>query len=245
MEQRKVLSALILAILLLSCAIIWFYPPTGDYRVDNPSWNGFSKLNSETGAVALGSLEDLPSTGRGTTLVLVPYEQMSNQELLKLGSYVNSGGTVVVLDDYGFGNQVLGSLGLQARFSGQSLLDPLYNYKNKWFPEISDFAVNSQNVTVNSVVLNHASYLSSNEGMEVVAYSSSFSFVDVNGDEIWDSNEPAGAQPVAAYAKLGSGFVVAVSDPSLAINGMIDLADNLQFINKILSIQGENSVGIH
>ena len=241
-ESRKVLSVLVLAIILLSCAIIWFYPPTGDYRVDNPSWNGFSKLNSETAAVSLGALEDLPSAGTGTALVLVPYEQISDQEISKLSSYVNSGGTVVVMDDFGFGNQVLSGLGLQARFSGQSLLDPLFNYKNKWFPEISDFTPTPQNVTVDSIVLNHATYLSNSKGMEVVAYSSKFSFVDANGDETWESNETTGALPVAAYTQLGAGFVVAVSDPSIAINGMIGLGDNLQFINKVLSIHGENSV---
>jgi hypothetical protein len=238
MESRKVLPALILIIVLVSCAIIWFYPPTGDFRVDNPAWNGYSELSKNTGALALASLSDLPSSGDGTALVLVPYEQFTTIELSEINNYVSSGGTLVLLDDYGYGDQVLGNLGLNARFSGQTLLDPLFNYKNKWFPTITDFSPTTANVNVSSIVFNHATYLNGTTGMMPIAFSSDFSFADANNNATYDAGELNGPLAVAAYAKLGQGFVVVVSDPSLAINGMIYQGSNREFINKIVYIGG-------
>lgn len=238
MEPRKVLPVLMLVILLGSCAIVWFYPPTGDFRTDNPSWNGYSELSKQTNATTLEALSNLPSEGKGTALILVPYEPFTQQELTEINSYVISGGQLVLLDDYGYGNQVLSGLGLSAKFSGKTLLDPLFNYKNKWFPTITDFPVTTANVNVSSIVFNHATYLDQTTGMTTIAYSSSFSFGDINGNQTWSSGDPAGPLPVAAYTKINQGYVVIVSDPSIAINSMLGLGDNSEFINKILSIQG-------
>jgi hypothetical protein len=54
-------------------------------------------------------------------LILVPYTGFSDVELGQLRSYVVSGGTLVLLDDYGFGNEVLSGLGLRMRFMGDTL----------------------------------------------------------------------------------------------------------------------------
>ena len=80
--------------------------------------------------------------------------------------------------------------------------------------------------------------LNNTSGSTVVAYSSTFSFLDVNGDGSWNNNEPNGPFPVVAYNALGQGIVVAIADPSLMINGMIGLDNNLQLINNVVSIQG-------
>jgi hypothetical protein len=240
LQPRKVLPVLILIILLMSCAIVWLCPPSGNYRVDNPAWNGYSELSKKTGALSLSTFSDLPSTGEGTALILVAYEQFTEQELTLLRNYVGSGGTLALLDDYGYGNQVLGGLELDAQFSGQTLLDPLFNYKNQWFPTTTDFAGTAANVNVSSIVFNHATYLNKTGRMNILANSSSFSFSDIDNDNIWDSGEPSGTLPVAAFTKYAQGYVVIVSDPSLGINSMLDLNDNFEFISKILSIESSN-----
>jgi hypothetical protein len=233
-ESRKVLPALILLMVLALSAIVWFYPPTGDFRVDNPFWNGLSSLSDQEKVAPLKSLGDLPSNGKGTALLLVPYEQFSEAELTQIRSYVSSGGTLVLLDDYGFGNQVLSSLGLNMRFTGQPLLDPLFDYRNKWLPKITDFVSTPLSVNVSSIVFNHATALNGTSDVSVVGYSSSFSFLDANSNGAWDDGEPNGPFVVAAYTKMGQGYVVT----SLLINGMVNLDDNLQFVNNVVSIQG-------
>ena len=130
----------------------------------------------------------LPSNPHGTALLLIPYVQFSAGELSELNSYVSNGGTLVVLDDYGFGNQVLSGVGLSMRFTGVPLLDPLYNYKDEWLPQIVDFAASPLTANVSSLVLNHATCLNTTSDATVLAFSSSFSFLDLKGTGTYDSN---------------------------------------------------------
>ncbi len=231
---------MILIIVLALAVIVWFYPPTGDFSVGNPSWNGISTYSNIVKATLLTSFTDLPAASKGTSLILVPYEPFSKSEIAQLQAYVLNGGTIVLMDDYGYGNQVLNGLGLNIRFSGQTLLDPLYDYRNARLPKITDFTSSIINVNVSSIVFNHATCLTDISGATVIASSSSFSFLDLNNNGAYDSNEPNGPFPVAAYVKMSQGYIVAVADPSPLINGMINLDNNQQFVNNLVSIQTSN-----
>jgi hypothetical protein len=233
-----------IAIVLVMAALIWFFPANGAFRVENTFWNGISTFNSQSKATALETFSDLPSNPIKTTLFLVPYEPFSELELEQLKGYVSNGGTLVILDDYGYGNQVLSGVGSNITFTGKPLLDPLFDYKNKWLPKITDFTETSIANNVSSIALNHASSLNDTADITIVAYSSRFSFLDLNGDGTWDSDDPTGPLPVAAYTEIGQGYVVAIADPSIIINGMIEKENNQQFINNIADLQGSNQVFI-
>lgn len=238
MKQNKLLLTLIAVILFSMVVLVWFFPTNGDFRTENPFWNGLATFNSHFNVTSIDSLDRLPLDTERTALLIVPYEQFSSSELELLKSYVSNGGTLVVLDDYGFGNQVLKGIGLDLTFTGKPLLDPLFNYRNKFLPKITDFADTPMATNVSSVFFNHPSSLSDTPGVTVAAYSSRFSFLDVNGNDAWDADEPTGPLPVVAYCKVDQGYVVAVADPSLLINGMIELEDTLQFIDNVAGLQG-------
>jgi len=240
-EPHKLLPTLMLTTLILLAALIWFYPSTGDFRLDNPFWNGLTTFTTKFKASTIESLNNLPSTAKGTVLILIPYSQLTEQELEKLRSYVLKGGTLILLDDYGFGNQVLSHLGLEVRFTGSPLLDPLFNYKNKWLPKITDFPQTPLTGNIKSIVLNHATALCNTSESEVLAWSSRFSFLDLDGDSVWDPDEPTGPFPIATYVRVGEGYVVAVADPSIIINSMIVLGDNMAFMENIVGLGGEKS----
>ena len=240
MKTSKLLLALTLVIIISMLTLIWFFPPNGDFRVENPSWNGLSTLDSKAKLTVIDTFSNLPANPTGTALILVPYEPFSDSELSQLKNYALNGGTLVIPDDYGYGNQVLSSVGLQMRFTGVPMLDPLYNYKDKWMPKITDFSNSSIGANISSIVLNHASSLNNTSDSTVVAYSSTFSFLDLNGDGLSNNNEPSGAFPIIAYKSVGQGIVVAIADPSLMINSMIALDNNLQLVNNVANIQGGN-----
>jgi hypothetical protein len=176
----------------------------------------------------------------GATLILIPYIHLTQPELNEVSRFIAGGGTLVLADDYGYGNQVLSHLGIEARFSGQALLDPLFNYKNEQLPRIFRISPDSVTDGVDSLVLNHATCLIDVEADEVLAMSSSFSYLDLNDNREWDTDEPAGAMPVISSHILAGGRVILVSDPSIFINGMDTLADNYGIIENIAGISSLN-----
>jgi hypothetical protein len=216
--------------------VAWFFPSNEDFRIENPFWNGARDISSIVPASPLLSLSDLPTPFPGTTLILIPYLDFAPAELGKLNSFVTGGGTLILADDYGYGNRILEYLGLEARFSGQVLLDPLFNYRNKWLPRISHLRAISVTNNTESLVLNHATALIDVKADDVLALSSSFSFLDLNGNQEWDKDEPTGPLPVISQHNLGNGQIILISDPSLFINSMTIIADNYTFIQNIAAI---------
>ena len=232
-----------MVIVLSLTALIWFYPPNGDFRTGNPFWNGLTTFTTDSKISIITSFDNLPSPTKETVLIIIPYTQLTETELDKLSRFVSLRGTLIVLDDYGYGNQILNRLELDMRFTGKPLLDPLFSYKSKWLPRITDFDRSIQTPITNnvtSIVLNHASTISNISDNAVVAWSSRFSFLDLNSDSTRETDEPSGPLAVAAYAKAGEGYVVAISDPSILINSMINMDANFNFIKNVMQIQSSN-----
>jgi hypothetical protein len=233
---RKFLISLAIIIVVILAVVIWAIPSDEDFRVENTFWNGSSRLSASQAVTPLETLADLPEVTEGATLILIPYLQLTPSELEDVTRFLSEGGTLVLADDYGHGNEVLSSLGIEARFSGQALLDPLFNYKIEQLPRVFNFVPDSVTDGVSSLVLNHATCLIDVEAGEVLAMSSSFSFLDLNDSGQWDEGEPAGAMPVISGHSLGRGRVILVSDPSIFINSMDALDDNYGVIENIASI---------
>ncbi len=236
MELRRFLVILTIALVLILAIVVWFFPSNEDFRAENSFWNGTKDISSSYPASPLASLSGLPSSPQGSALILIPYLDFTPAELEELQSFVTHGGMLVLADDYGFGNQILEYLGLKTRFSGQVLFDPLSNYKNKWFPRISHIISNPITSNTESLILNHATCLTDVETDDILALSSPFSFLDLNGNESWDEGEPTGPLPVISRHSLGSGQLILISDPSIFINSMETIESNCDFIQNIADI---------
>jgi len=235
-ELRRFLTILIIAVVIILTAAAWFLPSNEDFRADNPSWNGVEDISSGYQATPLESLSDLPPAPQGSTLILIPYLDFTPAELEELRCFVSQGGTLVLADDYGYGNRVLEYLGLRARFSGEILLDPMSHYKNKWFPLVSHIIPSPITSNTESLVLNHATCLTDVDPADVLALSSVLSFLDSNGNGSYDEGEPAGPLPVIACHNLGSGQIILISDPSIFINGMESIGSNHTLMENIAHI---------
>lgn len=235
--MRRFLALVLISAAALVVLAIWVYPSSAHFRADNPFWNGLRGVGGRFDAELLSSLSALPSPPRNTVLIEVPYLEFSPEEVSLLRDYLLAGGTVLLMDDYGTGNQVLDGLGANMRFTGYPLLDPLFSYRNQWLPRIADLRGPPG---VNGLVLNHATSLEGT-GAEVIALSSSFSYLDSDGNGQWDDEEPAGPLPVAAQVRVGEGLLIMVSDPSILINSMLPLEDNRAFVAGLLELRGAPS----
>ena len=231
---RYALAVAVVGVIALA-VMAWFWPINDDFRSQNPAWNGSEQLSELPGVEALEKLADLPAEAAGTTLIVVPYIAFSLDELAALDGFLEAGGTLIVADDYSYGNQLLEHLGVATRFSGVVLLDPLHSHKNGWLPLVSHFRGDALTEGVASLVFNHATILEGMAAADVLAWSSSFSFLDVDKNGVWSEAESQGPFPVIASQLLAQGHLVIVADPSIFINGMEELGDNLTFIENIAS----------
>jgi len=226
-----------IAVALAVLATLWFYPAADDFDAGNTAWNGLSTLSERLEVTTLDSFSDLPSREGGTTLILIPYISFADEELAQLKTYVLQGGTLVLMDDYGYGNEVLAALNVDYRFSKTPLLDPLLNYRNERFPKVTDFENKPLVSDVDTIILDHASSLIDVPVNQIVASSSSFSFLDEDGNLVYDDEvESKGPFPVVAHTSLEKGRLVAISDPSLFINNMIDMENNYNLISNAVRL---------
>jgi hypothetical protein len=215
----------LLAVLLL----VWAHPVGRDSSVLNRGWNGLSLASTELGASVLVDYDDLGEVPQPATLVLIPRLPLDDSDLSGLEAFVRSGGTLVVLDDFGFGNDVLSHLAVDVRFHGGTLMDPLYCHRHASMPRVA-FTRSDPAQQPGVMVLNHATWLEVGAGVDVWALSSYFSYGDVDSDGSRSGGDPDGPLPVGATVTRGTGRVVAVSDASLLLNGIVVLGDNVDAV---------------
>ena len=239
MRVSSVLFAVVVLIIAISLLCIWFYPSIQDFMASNTMWNGIRNFSSEFNADDIELLGEPPDVAEETALVAIPYLDYSNEELSQLKGFVEDGGTLLLMDDYGYGNSVLAYLGVSVRFTNKPLLDPLFCYKNQWLPRIIDLAPRVKESGIDVIVLNHATTLTNVEQTDIIAWSSTTSFLDINENESWDEGEPKGPLPVATEVRFGKGKLVLAADPSIMMNSMVGRDDNYSFMRYLTSRNGE------
>jgi len=212
-------------------------PPAIDFSSANPFWNGYAKFTNKINArIITMPLDQVTLDPNNEALIIIPYNAYSSNELVKLREFIRSGGKVILMDDFRYGNAILEFLGLSIQIINDSvLIDPLFNYKDGKLPTIIDFAKYPETINISRVTLNYASALQVTSGdIEILAYSSSFSYLDTNLNGFKDEFEPTGPYPVLAKAHYGKGIVYILSDPSIIINSMVEMNDNFKLIRNLV-----------
>ncbi len=238
MNVRNVAGLALSLVVITSLLTIWFYPSIQDFMKANPFWNGLSDFSSDLDVVWTESLADAIEDPENAVLVEIPYAQYDENDLERIEGFVLNGGVLILADDYGCGNEVTERLGLTAKFSGKPLLDPLFCYRNKWLPRVTDFSTELAEAGIETVVLNHATALLDVDSERVLAWSSESGFLDFDEDGTDDVGEPKGSLPIAAVLPVGSGTVILLSDPSILINSMVDRDDNRAFVAYLAETYG-------
>ena len=236
MTLHRFLVILTIALVITLSVVVWFFPSDEDFRTENPFWNGTEDTAADHVVLPMEAFSELPVPPGGSALILIPYIELTPAELDQLNSFISQGGILVLADDYGFGNQILEYLGLEVRFSCQPVLDPLFSLNNKWLPRVFHLAPAPITSNAESLVLNHATCLIDAPADSILALSSTFSFLDLNDNEIWDEGELTGPLPIITHQNLVEGQIILLSDPSIFINSMEVIDDNFNFIQSIAGI---------
>ena len=230
-EAKLVLVLLGVIVATITMVIVEYAPSTTDYSIYNSGWNGLSKL-VELGVKPISIYDDLIDRAENTTLIVIPRTDFREQEIQLLKQYLLKGGILIIADDTGRANKLLSSITKGVEIVNITIRDPGFYYKSPLLPLV--------NITINEsrykIVLNVPGYLevSGNE-WRIIGRTSKYSFIDLNNNGIRDPHEPQGPFPIVAYRDVGLGRLYVVSDPDFMLNSMLNVGDNVAFINNVLA----------
>lgn len=241
MPSRRFVVGVVAGALLAVALVLWIYPSTTDFALSNTHWNGLSDVSREFHIRALSDVGGFPSESRGTVVLVIPSRLPQPSHLQAITRFVEGGGVLFLLDDFGSGNDILMALGSSLRFSGGLLADPLFNLKNSRLPRILDFAPSPLTVGVEGLVFNHATVLTGISTTQAEATSSPVSYLTVNLTGQPDEGASRGPFPILALEPRKDGYLVAISNSSILVNSMLSQADNRRLFRNAVGLAGANA----
>ena len=207
----------------------------------NPSWDGTSKLHEQVSSEPGVESEFTRDTARygehepseTVAIVVAPDDQYEPTDAERVRRFVDEGGTLVVLENFGAnGNDLLADVGATARAEGTLLRDEREHYRGPAMPVATGVADHPLTDGVDRLTLNYASAVDPGEAT-VLVETSEFAYRDANRNGELDADEEPRSTPVATVESVGDGRVIVVGDPSIAINAMLDEPDNAAFLRAI------------
>lgn len=203
---------------------------------DGPSDVSQARLTMERAGYPVGNtltsphlLEGLGEPDRYLLVVAGVESEYTDAEVDAITSFVEDGGSLVLADDFGFGNDVATEFGLS--FSNRVLRDDEFR-GNSSFVEVNGTLPDGRNATLLTNVPT-ALNVADADG-EVLARTSPGAYVDVNGDGREDGGDISNAFPVAYRTGMGEGQAIFLSDPGLLANQALgtDDVDNREFFRQ-------------
>jgi hypothetical protein len=69
----------------------------------NTMWNGVRDFSEQNGVQHVDSLDSLSSDPEKSVMISVPYLDYQPDDLSRLDKFVSDGGTLIIMDDFGYG----------------------------------------------------------------------------------------------------------------------------------------------
>lgn len=208
------------------------------FNAYNPGWDGTSELRatveeSETDLTIAQTVNAYSqgSPERTVSVVLSPADSYDNPSTVR--QFVQSGGTLVIAEDYGpGGNELLEAVGAEARINDTQLRDERNAGPSPAFPVATPATNHTYTRNVNSVLLNRGGTVEP-ANATVLLHSSQFSYLDQNENGRLDTDETLARHPVMTVEQVGDGEVVTISDPSIFVNAMLTGRNNRELLENI------------
>ena len=234
---------LLVALVGLFCVVLLVVASssTAGFSSYNPDWDGtsdFRQLTADHSELTVATNVSQYETQEPATTVgfiFAPETGYSARDTAILQQFVSEGGVLIVSDNYGpNGNALLNAIGANARFDGRVLQDDRNTFRSPTTPVVSDIGSHEYMSKVESLTLNYGTAITPN-GATPIANSSEFSYLVENENETAETADELQRYPVVTVESIGEGQVVAIGDPSLFINTMLDESDNRAFATTLVS----------
>ena len=228
MVGREVLLLGVVFGVLLGLAVVYTYTPSADFSVLSAGPNGLSKLTSTySSSVALGTSYLAKLEPGSYAYLVVRGSEVSYGEVATIAGFLAGGGVVIASGTPAFLNSLLKQLNVSVEVGEAVVYDSIRSYGSRFYPVGYSPTCNT------SLVTYLPRYVASYRGAEVLAYSSEFSYADLDGDGYADLDEPEGIFPLVLAVSVGRGRLIVVTSPYVFTNALLD--SNLQFLNCLTS----------
>ncbi|WP_226482540.1 DUF4350 domain-containing protein [Natrinema amylolyticum] len=219
---------------------------TAAFSPHNPTWDGATDLRDEIEAdpdieselirdsIEYEAFSDESAANGTVAFVVAPDEPYTDAEAARIRTFVENGGTLVVLENVGEnGNALLADVGASARADGRLLRDEYENDGGPAMPVATGVENHSLTDGVDRLTLNYATAVDpGSENTTVLVTTSDLAYLTADDDRLGPDDE-LGTYPVATVESVERGRVVTVGDPSLVINVMIGRPDNGRFVREL------------
>ena len=221
---------------LIAASFAYYLPIQDPYHPLNTDWNGCSEIfQMYANTTLLTSYDVALPNGRGSLLAIIgPNLEFTSHDASMIRTFLEGGGTLLLADNFGTGNQLLGALEVNARISGKPVADLYFYTRNPQFPVAYDFSPSPLTANLTAIVFNRPSYLSAaNSSVTILASSSPFSFIDLDqGHPV--ANETVSSYPMIATSNIGRGLLILIADPNVFTNEMLGLLDNTLLLRNLM-----------
>lgn len=207
----------------------------------NPAWDGtgdvrdIAATHSETTVTLDKDAYTTAQPNQTLAVVLAPTSPYDSADAAPMRQFVENGGTLLVADNFGpttddppSGNTLLENVGATARFNGALLRDEQNYYRSPALPVAQPVTDHPYTTGVDEVTLNYGTAVVPNDA-EPLVRTSAVAYLDVDQSGDLTGDEELARYPVVTVESVGDGQVIAVSDPSIFINGMLDRDGNTAF----------------
>jgi len=223
---------------------------TAAFGAYNPAWDGASDLQAQADAVdsesklaVNTSVYTAVDPNETVAVIITPDEQYGPRDIARVRQFVSSGGTLVVAEDFApHSNPLMSGIGAETRFDGRLLRDERHYYRSPNITIATDVTRHPLTVGVDNLMLNHGTTLTNVDTVnqsEILVNTSAYAYLDGNRNSQLDDVESLQRRPVVAVEELGRGRIVAVSDPSLMINAMLERPGNRAFVRGLFASRNQ------
>ena len=175
--------------------------------------------------------KDLEGKTNTTLLVIAPTKEFGGDALL---TYVKSGNTLIIADQSGNANRfLLTEAGTDIRVVDAPLRSSDWEYKDAGL--IRGYVTEGSSLfgtDAEKLFVNYPGYVT---GGNTILETSQLSWIDTNGNNVADKDEPLKVYSLAASYTIGSGKIIVISDPSIFVNSMqnIQYKENTAVLNAL------------
>jgi len=231
---------IVLALTLGVALVVAAGTTTATFGAYNLEWDGTSDFREHVDANEQNqvTLETAPyetvSPNGTAAVVLAPEDRYEDTDSQRVRSFVESGGTLIVADNFGsHGNGLLEDAGATARLNGNLLRDERNYYRGPNLPVATNVSASPYTIGVEQLTLNRGTAVAPGDA-DVLVRTSEFAYLDRDDSRDLSDDEEMAAYPVVTVESVGDGQVIVIGDPSIFINVMLDQPDNRAFVTALI-----------